>query len=309
MKKIAAIVTAYNGAAYIGCALDSIAAQQDLVDDVLVIDDGSTDATREIVEAHSLETRYIYQDNQGAGAARNRGIIETDSKFIAFLDCDDEWLPGKLENQLAYLEANPEAVLVTGDQTQLYVSTGERKLSAFPPSAYHTRRLLVENLIGNPSMTLLRREPLVACGMFDAGLRWGQDWELWIRLSRYGKLGHVPGPVILYRYHEKNLSHRNQWERINVLSGISRRYINQEPALWRRPALHLAAMSIAEFSRAQYLRTRGRSRIAAFRHAFVALLSNPFSGVRTKSSELLRAVIGESLYRKLRPMLKTTSGS
>ena len=112
MSKISVIIPTYNTASYISEAIDSILKQTILVDEIIVIDDGSTDNTREIVE--KLPVKYLYQKNMGAGVARNQGVKLAKNELIAFLDADDLWLPKKLEEQLNVFATKPSVNMVFG---------------------------------------------------------------------------------------------------------------------------------------------------------------------------------------------------
>lgn len=107
--KVSVIIPTYNRSHFIGEAINSVLAQdiKDCNIEIIVVDDGSTDNTREVVKEFGNKVRYIFQENQGAGAARNRGIEEANGEWISFLDSDDRWLPYKLSLQFKVLEAFP----------------------------------------------------------------------------------------------------------------------------------------------------------------------------------------------------------
>src|SRR5438874_1624069 len=117
---VSVVIPTYNSAHYIGEAVQSVLAQTYTNFEVIVVDDGSTDDTRERLESVAGRIRYLYQPNGGVSKARNRGIQEARGELIAFLDGDDEWLPEKLAKQLAYMRANPSSPLVHADVYQLH---------------------------------------------------------------------------------------------------------------------------------------------------------------------------------------------
>ena len=108
-RTVSVIIPTYNRAHYLSEAIDSILNQdiQDCQIEIIVVDDGSTDNTKEVLKKYGSRVRYIYQDNRGAGPARNRGIDEATGEWICFLDSDDRWLPGKLTLQFKVLDAFP----------------------------------------------------------------------------------------------------------------------------------------------------------------------------------------------------------
>ena len=112
---VSVVIPAYNAAEHITRAIDSVLAQTRRADEIIVIDDGSADNTADIVKRYGAELKYIYQDNAGAGQARNAGIDAAKSEWIAFLDADDEWLTDKLQLQTDYLARHPDLMWTTGN--------------------------------------------------------------------------------------------------------------------------------------------------------------------------------------------------
>jgi glycosyltransferase involved in cell wall biosynthesis len=112
MTEISVIISAYNSSQYILEALDSVFAQSFTDFEVIVVDDGSTDDTRQKIHNYPHAIRYFYQENGGPSKARNLGIRESKGKYIAFLDANEIWLPSKLDKQLAEFKKNPELGMV-----------------------------------------------------------------------------------------------------------------------------------------------------------------------------------------------------
>ena len=119
--RVSVVITTYNYERFVAAAIESVLRQTVRPDEIVVVDDGSTDATAAVVARYAARgVRYIRQANAGPGAARNRGIRETRGDLIAFLDADDRWLPDKLARQLAHLRRYPAAGLVTGGEWQVF---------------------------------------------------------------------------------------------------------------------------------------------------------------------------------------------
>ena len=185
MIKISVAIPAYNSAAYLQEALDSVLVQTFPAHEIVVVDDGSTDSTPEIARSYGDKIRYIRQENQGSAAARNTAIRAATGEWIAFLDSDDVMLPEKLQQQAAVLEANPHLDVVYSAFTYLYPDGSTREMPVFPASElwpairYRTPIL--------PSTSIVRRAALLAIEGFNTGpsRRLVEDWDLWFRLVRH----------------------------------------------------------------------------------------------------------------------------
>jgi glycosyltransferase involved in cell wall biosynthesis len=295
---VSAIITAYNSEQFIADAISSVLDQSHPVDDILVVDDGSTDRTWEIVASFAERgVRYVYQENQGPGAARNTGLRETNGELIAFLDADDIWLKEKTEIQKKFLSDHPEIALVSGFEWWWNVTKNKCSLVGdISPGMESLRRdILVYNRVGNPSRVMFRRSVLAEVGVFNPAIRWGQDWELWIRMVRRYQSAMLPTPVIVYRWHEKNLSHTKRWERLYSYWNISLRAIRTHWPPWQRPFLMLRSWSLFTLRRARYLIQTG-SRWRAVGYASAAFFAYPVDMGLEKLKVLLHAAAGDKFY-------------
>jgi glycosyltransferase involved in cell wall biosynthesis len=202
------VVPAYNAARTAGQAISS-ALGQTLSDlEVIVVDDGSTDSTSNVVDTLTdPRVRLISQANAGAGAARNAGIEAARGRWVAFLDADDLWLPTKLETQLDVVRASPGAM--AAQSSVYFVDDHLRFLSVERCSRSHDGLLDVlrfKNTPAAPSTLVADRGLLAEIGGFDDSLVILEDWDLMIKLARYGKLVSVEEPLALYRVHPGNRS-------------------------------------------------------------------------------------------------------
>jgi glycosyltransferase involved in cell wall biosynthesis len=202
MPTVSCIVPVYNGAAYLSEALESILAQTLPVTELIVVDDGSTDATPAIAARYSPPVRYIRQDNLGPAAARNTGLELAGGDFISFLDADDTWHPEKLARQMSVLEA------------ELQVGICLTHVQNFWTDEFaHDRDRIKDNpltkpLIGYVCQALLaRRDVFEKVGYFDQTLRIGEDSD-WFTRVQEAKIGKVVLPQVLVyrRIHGKNTS-------------------------------------------------------------------------------------------------------
>ena len=298
--RVSAIITAYNSEAFIAEAIESILKQSRAVDEIVVVDDGSTDRTRQIAAGFAGQgIQIVQQQNKGAGAARNRGIRETSGEFIAFLDADDLWLENKTLRQLNYFSEHPEAALVSGFAHWWNIAKGTKRITGRVPRDIHTlrRENLVHNALGNPSMVMVRRSALAEVGGFEEKIRWGQDWELWMRLLERYEAGVVPEPVTVYRWHRDNLSHIRRWERLLIYWKVSRRGILMSRPAWRRPWLLARSWSNFTYRRAMYAIQYAFPRWQHVWYAAAAFLAYPFERTREKLGAVVRALFGDRMYQ------------
>ena len=205
---VTVIIPAYNAEIFIRRALDSILAQTYSVSQIIVVDDGSKDATRDIVSNdYAGSVTLLQQKNGGPGRARNAALRISTGEYVAFLDADDWWEPGKTAEQVRVLESQPKAV---GNYTGLCIMTdegehlGDQK-PADPVGLGETLRWCNPSI--PPSSVMLRRSALEKLEYaFDERQRGTEDWNLWFRLSRLGPFCVCPEPLTDYRSSAGGLS-------------------------------------------------------------------------------------------------------
>jgi glycosyltransferase involved in cell wall biosynthesis len=208
--RISVIIPTYNRAQYVGEAVASVLGQTYKAHDIVVVDDGSTDTTSEVLDPYMDEIHYIYQSNQGVAVARNRGLAAATGELFAFLDADDVWLPEKLERQVHCLAQNPGAGLVHTNCLILHGDTGLRSVNpALQALQSYEGRCYSQLFFGNPiwaSSVVIRRECLNCVGVFDEQIPRPtvEDYDLWLRVARYFEFAYIPDPLILYRTHATN---------------------------------------------------------------------------------------------------------
>ena len=305
---VSVVIPAYNSAHFLPKAIASVRAQQWPGLELIVVDDGSTDDTEAVVRELSRgeDVRFLRQENAGAASARNKGIATARGEWIAFLDADDVWLKDKTKRQHAYLSAHPEVALVSGFAWWWDVIDDDRFISGEVPKSIAALRqdILVHNKIGNPSRVMLRRSALGEVGVFNESIRWGQDWDLWIRVITRYDAAILPEPVIEYRWHEQNLSHTSRWERLYSYWNVSVRAIANQ-TMWRRPILLLHSWSLFTHRRAKYLLEQKSSRWRTIVYAVAALCSYPWDGGWGKFRTLIRALVGNSFYQASKSFIRS----
>jgi glycosyltransferase involved in cell wall biosynthesis len=180
---ISVVLPVHNHAQFIRRAVESVWAQNRSDVEILIVDDGSTDDPETVVNALSRdgEVRFFRQDNAGAASARNRGIAEASGEWIAFLDADDVWLPGKLAAQFDAMEKGGADFGFT-DSRLRFENGEERELPCPVSDRPLMHQLLTGNLFGTPTV-VVRRRCFEIVGLFDEQLRTGEDWDMWLRLA------------------------------------------------------------------------------------------------------------------------------
>lgn len=206
---VTVVVPAYNAELYITEALDSVVAQTFSDYEVVIVDDGSTDATARLVEPYLADPRFslIGQNNAGLAGARNTGVSASKGTWIALLDADDAWMPQKLERQVELAKCDTPPALIfsngiefdeIGDLCPFY-----RDPDKFPEGEI-IRRLMRGNCLWAPSV-MIRRQDVIDVGMFRKGV--AEDFDLWLRiLERGGEVRGVWEPLTRYRKRSDSLS-------------------------------------------------------------------------------------------------------
>ena len=207
--RVSIVIPTYNRADFVREAITSVL-QQDYPDvDLIVVDDGSRDDTAAVVSGFGPAVRYLYQENRGVSAARNRGVAASTGGLIAFLDSDDLWLPSKVSAQVAYFEAHPDAQACHTDEIWIRrgVRVNERRIHR-KHGGWQFLASLPRCLI-SPSAVMLRRTLWDRLGGFDETLPACEDYDLWLRLTAIAPVGFLPERLVVKRGgHADQLSRR-----------------------------------------------------------------------------------------------------
>lgn len=207
---VAVIIPTYNRAHYLKRAINSVYNQSYLPSEVIVVDDGSNDSSANVVRDNFRKTRYIWQENKGPSAARNRGINESNSEWLAFLDSDDEWFPQKLKRQIEALAKSPASKICYTDE--IWIKDGSRinpkkRHKKFGGFIFHKCLLLC---IISPSSVLVHRSIFEEVGLFDESMQVCEDYDLWLRITAKYPVLFLEEPLIKkHGGHEDQLSKKN----------------------------------------------------------------------------------------------------
>lgn len=181
--RVSVIIPTYNRAGSLGTAIDSVLAQDYGNTEILVIDDGSTDYTPAMLNEYKDRIRVLTQVNKGVSAARNRGIRESTGGFIALLDSDDRWEPGKLSCQMEFFNTHPTAMICQTEE--IWIRKGKR----VNPGVKHRKMsgMIFEPCLDlclvSPSAVMMRRQLFDQKGLFNESFPVCEDYDLWLRIS------------------------------------------------------------------------------------------------------------------------------
>lgn len=270
-------------------AIRSVLSQSYADWELIVVDDASDDNTPEVVRGHSdPRLRYVrHSRNKGAAAGRNTGIRLTQGRYIAFLDDDDEWMPTKLEAQVAVLDSSDASIGVTYCSAVFADDeTGMRRIKRAKVGGWISKEMMALNPVGSPSRVMVRRECLRTCGEFDNNLPSCDDWDMWLRLA--GKYQFVCTDQPLTIYHESTAS----------LSANADCMEAGYAAIWEKHGLQSRSKGVRGT-----LHLRLGHRLCCYgalrrgRHQLLkAVLTNPLS--LTPALCFLLSLLGSSVYRR-----------
>jgi glycosyltransferase involved in cell wall biosynthesis len=288
---VSVVIPAYNCAHFIGDALDSVVNQNYTPLEVYVVDDGSTDETCDVVARYGSAVTLIRQRNAGAAVARNEGMRRARGKYVALLDADDVWLPGKVRLQIDHLERHADVAMCCTRWQLLYPDAAGRyhiEHAAAPESVAVDPKcggwiyceLLLDCGVWT-STVVMRRELGERIGGFDPELRRGQDYDYWLRASQVTRIDRLDATLALYRMHvahDRKFPDTN-WE-LAVVSRAMERWGATGPDGRTLPEGKVRARLWALNYRFGYTQYHGR-RYGLARAAFAAALRERPAHVKT----------------------------
>lgn len=218
---ISVIIPTYNRGWILKEAVDSVLSQEFYNFELIVVDDGSEDNSPDILASYGDRIKVIRQENKGVSSARNRGIASSSGRYIAFLDSDDLWLPGKLSAQFAFFESNPGALICQTEETWQKngkrVNPGKRhkKMSGF----YFEKAL--ELCMVSPSAIMVKKNLFDMVGLFDETLPACEDYDMWLRVNCRHPIYLIDTPLIIKRGgHHDQLSGMHSLDKYRIQSII-----------------------------------------------------------------------------------------
>ena len=222
MSKVSVIIPAFNVAKFIKGAIESVFNQTYKNIEIIVVDDGSTDATREIVNSFGDKVMHIDQSNQGHAIARNTGLKVSSGRYCAFLDADDYWLPEKVEQQVRILNEMPDVGIVHCDIKR--IDDEGREIKQYPRREEYIDGKIFPYLLMRKghiatSSAMFRKECIEKHGLLDDSVRdWGsEDREFWLRICKHYKVKYIGEPLVIYRQRKRSLSRSRSLS--NIIKG------------------------------------------------------------------------------------------
>jgi glycosyltransferase involved in cell wall biosynthesis len=216
MPTVSVVIPSYNRASLLKEAVDSVLGQDFDDFELIVIDDGSTDDTAGLLQSYP-NICVVRQDHRGVSAARNAGIRRASGRFLAFLDSDDLWLPGKLSAQIAFFKTHPKALICQTEE--IWIRTGVR----VNPRRRHRKdsgmifERSVELCLVSPSAVMLKRNLLDEVGWFDESLPACEDYDLWLRIAWRFPVHLIRTPLVIKRGgHPDQLSRMPRLDRFRI---------------------------------------------------------------------------------------------
>tara|TARA_B100000579_G_C22710314_1_gene794214 strand:- start:82 stop:918 length:837 start_codon:yes stop_codon:yes gene_type:complete len=194
--KVSVIIPTYNRKHTLGRAIESIISQTIKPLEIIIVDDGSNDGTREWIKQEYPFIKYLNQNNSGVSASRNRGIFSANGNWIAFLDSDDEWIPEKLERQLSILSSDKKAVFCHTNEIWIRNGTRVNQMRKHQKYGGYIFEKCLDMCRISPSSSIIKKEVFDHIGYFDESLIVCEDYDLWLRIAAHYKILFLDQPLI-----------------------------------------------------------------------------------------------------------------
>ena len=232
---ISVIITTYNRSHYILRAIHSVLNQTIENYEIIVIDDGSTDNTADVLVSliQTKKIKYFYQQNNGVSAARNAGVQFSQGEYLAFLDSDDEWNPDKLKSQLDFLQTNNQFRIVYTDEIWMRNNIRVNQKTIHKKSGGNIFRACIQQCLIAPSSVFMEKKLFEEMRGFDESYLVCEDYDLWLKISSLYHIGHINEPLIIkYGGHEDQLSRKyfamDLWRIKSMANILKMRTLNNE---------------------------------------------------------------------------------
>lgn len=304
-ETVGVVITTYNQAHYLAEAIASVFGQSRPAAEIIVVDDGSTDDPRSVIEAFD-GIQYFRQENAGPSAARNTGLRAATSRYVIFLDADDRLLPPAIEAGLADFVEHPNAGFVYGSHRRIDKSGDLISKDIYTPvgdNAYAS--FLYFNAVGMHATVLYDRQKALAAGGFDPSFKRSEDYEMFLRMSRLYPIHSYAEPVAEYRWHNTNISN----DKVSMLRWSQKALSAQSAFVAGNPALEAAQAEGLKVWTKYYARSilddadAESDILERVRKAALAWKVSPLAGFKRSLRPVVKAVYQLMPYRVKAPIL------
>lgn len=293
--RVSVIIPAYNAAGFIRKAVDSVLSQTWTNREIIVVNDGSSDHTLKVLESYENKINIVNKVNGGLPGARNRGILAATGEYVAFLDADDRWLPGKLERQAEILATEPNVgfcsthtLVETPDGT----ASGEWTCPCIEGTLLKTLFLRNGAIPGSGSGVMARRSLFEHAGLFDESLRSLEDIDMWMRLAAITDYACVHEPLTVIIKHPDSMSRNLDTMRAAALWVMQKNRGLLAPEdrgkLWRAGYANV----LADYAKWEY---RAGRRMQAMSHLLQGFGHSPIHSGRMIAGLLLAMALGQPI--------------
>lgn len=197
MSLVTVIIPTYNRALLIGRAIESVFDQTFQDFELIVVDDGSADATREVLDRYGSRVEAIFTENRGVAAARNAGLARARGELVAFLDSDDEWLPRKLELQVSLYRDRSKPFVCHTNEIWMRDGKEVRQKAVHRKQGGRFFERALERCLISPSSVILSRGTLDRVGWFDESFEAAEDYDLWLRITAFHEVHYIAEPLVI----------------------------------------------------------------------------------------------------------------
>jgi len=239
MPKVSVIITAYNYGRFLGEAIRSVLDQTFPDFELIIVDDGSTDNTREVVDSFKdPRIKYMYQENRGVAGAADTGLRAASGEYVLYLGADDILMTGTLEKEVEVLDRHPEVSFSYGqaylmdERRHVFGLSKQCKRSYIREGREEIKKAILSGNHVRASTIMSRRNCLREDGLFDEAFRSGsEDFDKWVRMARSHSVAYIAAPLLYYRFHTNNLCGKRQMAEVERSSSLILERLFNDPEL------------------------------------------------------------------------------
>ncbi|MBX3395113.1 MAG: glycosyltransferase [Phycisphaerae bacterium] len=298
---VSVIIPTFNRLRFLREALDSVCAQTAPPNEIIVVDDGSQEDIAGGIADHPARARVIRQDQQGPGAARNRGLSEATGEYIAFLDSDDLWLPSKLEIYLGRIAASKADAVYYGPMSPIDADGRPMQGRTKPCHTGSITRALFDSSFVHVPTVVCSRELLNTVGGFNAALPVCEDYDLWLRMSTRLPFELVKQPLALRRLHDARLSKARMDRNLLVKSRVLREFYE----LSKNRGILEDGSARARLARVFHAASRAAMRVGRYQQALNLIRqSREYGNTRLRAAPIVVGATAMSFLRSDKPDIR-----